>query len=234
MAPNSQIAQFTFPSAFPDLLFEQVEARIVAKMPSPSILQENFLGGQNGVRYRLRACMDYSEEFVQSIRQRRTTPAQDDRYQQERQLFGFFVSGIAALDCFNFFVYMSAAILSPNAFPIKTTGNTRNIKRKSTAALFSVQFPGTEISDALMKLSDDPKLGEWEDLRNVLAHRAAPGRVVYASIGTSKPDPDPDWKIDLTRSIKIDENLTPPRLNWLISTLANLVSAADQFSKKFF
>jgi hypothetical protein len=68
----------------------------------------------------------------------------------------------------------------------------------------------------------------------VLAHRAVPGRVVYASVGTRTQPPAADWQIDPGVNLKIDAALTPPRLTWLIATLAKLIVAADQFTQKYF
>jgi hypothetical protein len=121
-----------------------------------------------------------------------------------------------------------------SAFPIQTPDDIRAISRKGTAEAFGKEFPGDALTVALTKLAKDPKLKEWLGVRNVLAHRAAPGRVVYGSMNPNSRAPAPDWKIDPAGPIKIDENLTPPRLQWLVSTLADLVSAADPFTRKYF
>jgi len=222
------------PSAFPDVLFEAIKDRIIARLASSSPASENLAGGHNGVRYRLRACVDYSDEFIQCLRLTVDAPAMEDRYQQERQLFGFFVSGLAALDSFNFFIYFTAAHLRPASFPIQTPGNIRSITLTSTARALAQEFSSEAMPTTLNDLLNDPKFTEWALYRNVLAHRAAPGRVVYASIGTRTPNPAADWKIDPAGNLKIDAGLTPPRLTWLITTLTNLVVAADQFTQKHF
>ena len=84
------------PSSFPDGVFEAVKDRIFSKVPGASPLWEQLAGSHNGVRYRLRACADYSDEFTQSDQSCGASPPPEKRYQQERQLFGFFVSGYAA------------------------------------------------------------------------------------------------------------------------------------------
>jgi hypothetical protein len=53
-------------------------------------------------------------------------------------------------------------------------------------------------------------------------------------MGLASPVPAPDWKIDPAGPIKIDENLTPPRLQWLVGTLADLISATDPFTQTYF
>jgi hypothetical protein len=234
METRPQPSGLALPTPFPDALFEAVKNRVVVRMPSSTSERANFAGGHNGVRFRLRACADYSEEFIESVRRSGDAPPLEDRYQQERQLFGFFVSGIAALDCFNFLIHFTAAHLRPNCFPTQKASDIRAIARKSTAKAFSRQFPGEAITIALNSLVTDSQLQQWDCFRNILAHRSAPGRVVYASLGSHCPDPAAVWRIDPTANLTIDANLTPPRLDWLVTKLADLVVAADQFPQTYF
>lgn len=87
----------TLPPAFPDDLFEEVRNRIGTKVPPGSSAAEYLGGSYNGLRYRLRACADYSEEFTHSINTLGVETLGMERYRQERSLFGFFVSGYSAL-----------------------------------------------------------------------------------------------------------------------------------------
>jgi hypothetical protein len=231
---NSMTPNQFLPSAFPDALFEVIKDRIVPKLTNPSPAMGNLLGGHNGVRYRLRACVDYSDEFVECLRLTGDAPPIEGRYQQEKVLFGFFVSGLAALDCFAFFLYFGAAHLRPTEFPTQTAANIKGISLKSTVKAFSKEFPSDVMSTELNALLNDPNFTEWVLCRNVLAHRAVPGRVVYASVGTRTQPPAADWQIDPGVNLKIDAALTPPRLTWLIATLAKLIVAADQFTQKYF
>jgi hypothetical protein len=67
MSGQSQPSGLTLPPAFPDDLFEQVKNRAGTKVPTGSSAAEHLGGSYNGVRYRLKACADYSEEFTHSI-----------------------------------------------------------------------------------------------------------------------------------------------------------------------
>jgi hypothetical protein len=232
-ATAAQPAGLVMPSSFPDGVFEAVKARIFSKVPSASPAWEQLAGSHNGVRYRLRACADYSDEFTQSVGHFGDSPPADKRYQQERQLFGFFVSGYAALDSFCFFMYFAAAYLQPGHF-LTQPSDIRKISCKTTPPRFASAFPGEAITAALNALLAHQMFKEWDTYRNVLAHRAAPGRVVYASVGSSASDPAADWKIGSVGSLKIDASLTPPRLAWLVHTLSDLVVAADTFTQKHF
>jgi hypothetical protein len=112
-ALTAQPIGLVLPGSFPDGVFEAVKDRIFSKVPGASPFWEQLAGSHNGVRYRLRACADYSDEFTQSIQSFGDSPPPERRYLQERQLFGFFVSGYAALDSFSFFMHFAGAWLLP-------------------------------------------------------------------------------------------------------------------------
>jgi len=224
----------TLPKGFPDDVFETIKMRIVPRIRNPSPELDNLCGAHNAVRFRLRACGDYSDEFVASVRRFGDAGSMKQRYEQERQLFGFFVSGISALDSFYFFLYIAAAHLEPRTFPINRPEDLRNITRKSTADAFARTFSDDSLALALTSVQRDPAHKTWGGFRNVLAHRSAPGRNIYASFGGDSTAPKADWKIDPALAIKIDENLTPSRLTWLVQSLANLIAAADDFTARRF
>ena len=233
-ATAAQPTGLVLPSSFPDVVFEAVKDRIFSKVPSASPAWEQLAGSHNGVRYRLRACADYSEEFTQSVQRFGDLPPAGERYQQERQLFGFFLSGYAALDSFCFFLYFAAAHLQPSHFPTQLPGHIKSIDCKNTPRRFATAFPGEDITAALDALIDDQTFKDWDGYRNILTHRAAPGRVIYASVGSSVPDPRRTGRLDPAAALKMDASLTSPRLAWLVHTLADLVVAADTFTQKHF
>jgi hypothetical protein len=233
LSTSAQPTGLALPRAFRDDLFQAINSRVAPKFPVPSAESDNLAGSHNAVRYRLRACADYSNEFVESVLRYGDAPAHEERYRQERALFGFFVSGIAALDSFSFFLHFAAAHIRPTKFPT-TFEQVRQVSLKSTAKAFGHEFSNETMAHTINNLISDARFKEWERFRNVLAHRSAPGRNVYASVGSSQPDPAADWKIGSSNNVKIDPDLTPPRLVWLVSSLNDLVIAADQFTLKYF
>ena len=129
------------PSSFPDGVFEAVKDRILSKVPSASPAWEQLAGSHNGVRYRLRACADYSDEFTQSVQRFGDSPPAGERYQQERQLFGFFLSGYAALDSFCFFLYFAAPTFSRAIFPPSCRATSRASTAKTPQGASPPRFP---------------------------------------------------------------------------------------------
>jgi hypothetical protein len=227
MSGQSQPSHLTLPPAFPDDLFDKVRGRAAAKATGSSAA-EHLAGSYNGVRYRLKASADYSEEFTHSFNTFGSETSLIERYRQERALFGFFVSGYSVLDSFSFFMYTAAAQIDPTHFPMQKPGHLQRISCKTIPGKFAKAFPGEEIATELARLIADPKFEEWDRLRNILAHRAAYGRAIHVS------DVPAVWKIDPAADLKIDANLTQSRLAWLVDTLAKLVAAADVFTKTHF
>jgi hypothetical protein len=232
--PAVAAPDLVMPTGFPEATVEAIKNRVVPKLKNPSPELDGFLGAQNGIRFRLRACADYSEAFTQSVQKFGDAPPVIERYRQEAFLFDFFVAGFAALDSFSFFMYLTAAQIQPSHFPTQKPGQLKRINCKTTSEAFATAFPNEGITTALKTFITDPKFTEWDNYRGILAHRSAPGRNLFASVGQSSPDPAADWKIDSSGGVKIDVNLTPPRLSWLVSSLSNLIVAADEFTKKHF
>jgi len=131
-------------------------------------------------------------------------------------------------------MYFAGAHLQPSQFRTQLPGHIKRIGCKSTSGAFAGAFPGESITSALNALLADQTFNDWYEYRNILAHRASPGRVMHVSVGGSAPDPAADWKIGSAANLKIDSNLTPPRLAWLVQTLTGLVMAADTFTQQHF
>ena len=65
----------TMPPGFPDATLHDIKAHVILKMKTPSQELDNLLGAENGIRFRLRACSDYSDEFTDSVQKFGDTPA---------------------------------------------------------------------------------------------------------------------------------------------------------------
>lgn len=71
------------------------------------------------VAYRFMAMAQYDESFTRSILENGVGPAPTLRYEQERDLFGFFNSVCSAFDAFLFGMFTLGAMLKPVTFPLK-------------------------------------------------------------------------------------------------------------------
>ncbi len=202
------------------------------RFENPSADLDSLMGGYMGVLFRLRACSDYATNFAVTLNRRELS--EEDRCEQERLLFGFFVSGVAALDSFGFFLHFVASRIRPAPFPTQPEELWR-ISMKGTRKKFADEFPGdlvtAKLQDALKRLGP---FYEWEAVRNVLAHRAVPPRDVFAVAGGRAAVPVDDWKLSPSVSLKMDADLTRLRLQWLVDTLSELAAATDDFTQKHF
>lgn len=226
------VPQLAMPAGFPEATLDAMTNRVALKMKNPSAELDMFGGAKNGIRFRLRACADYSGGFTESVQKFGDAPSVDERYKQETFLFAFFVNGTAVLDSLSMLIYVAAAQIKPSEFPMQTSAQIKRINCKSVAEHLERDFPAEALTITLKDLINDPLFHQWYEYRNVLAHRAAPGRTLYLSTGASVPDAA-DWRINTTGT-KIDVNLTPPRLAWLVGRVAMLLAAADQFTQKHF
>ncbi len=115
---------------------------------------------------------------------------------------------------------MFAALVDPHKFSVLQPWS---IDPKSTATHFALAFPTEPLTKALEQLNKDQAFKDWKDVRNVLAHRLAPGRQHF--VGGSQHG-NAVW---LT-GIKIDTATTVSRRTWLVETLGRLMEAADLFT----
>jgi hypothetical protein len=150
-------------------------------------------------------------------------------------LFGFFVTGLSVIESFFYGLHAIAAMTGSSDFPMESDAEHRKVNPENTISRFETAFPAEPIlgSFASIRKKDDdgkvvntPPYEEWRDIRNVLAHRSAPGRIITPTTEPGSQAPDV-WRL---RDLAIDESLTVSRRQWLAGTLASLLAAAEQFA----
>src|SRR5436853_1784297 len=100
MSTHPCVSWFATPNSFPYATFEGLKDRIVPRFNNRSRELNGLLGGFNGVRFRLRACIDHSRQFVESLQRFGGAPPIEEYYNQDRELFGFFMSGLSTFESF--------------------------------------------------------------------------------------------------------------------------------------
>src|SRR3712207_4890015 len=156
--------------------YRAIHARITAKIPTSHSAFPHYAGGWNGLVYRFRACAEHDTAFTMSIRRGGKAPQPNERYVQERELFGFFVTGVSAIESFCYSLFAIGAMLNLKEFNIIEARHLKAINPKQTTEHFSTVFPNEELTIALAGMLRDAHYDEWCAIRNILAHRAAPGR----------------------------------------------------------
>lgn len=214
---------------FPDSSYESTRNQVASKLQNPSHLLDQFLGAWNAVLYRFLACAEHDDQFIVSIQRAGNSPQTVERYNQERELFNFFVNGLATIESLCYGLFAIGSALDVAKFPITSTEDMQAINPQKTAKQFQAAYPSEKLSVAIKAVVDSNEYKEWKDIRNVLAHRSAPGRIFHASSG-GRGD-DTFWKLN---NVRIDENTTATRRVWLASSVGKVLSEAEDFSKKYF
>jgi hypothetical protein len=164
------------PSDFNVAAYEAVHQRVSANSHRNQDAWEQYAGAWNGVAYRFLACAESDIAFTTSIRQAGDTPPPLERYLQERELFNFFVTGLASIESLCFGLSAIGSMLAPAKFPMKTLNHLKNIYPKSTATRFASVFSGEPLSATLQHFTATPEFQYLNDIRNsavVICHARA-------------------------------------------------------------
>jgi len=158
------------------------------------------------------------------------------RYAQDRELFGFFVAGLSAVESFYYGLYAIASMMDSATFPMETFKDKRKVKPEETTIRYEEHndFGKDTMILALRKVLDDPKFKEWEGFRNILAHQVVPGRELFLSTGTASSDPA-RVSVELKSGVAelvISTDTTSSRRTWLAMTLNVLLAEAEAFTTR--
>lgn len=192
--------------------------RQVSSLPSSDAKTEAGFGW-NAVAFRFLQTAGSDEAFRESLAEHGDAPPSEERYRQESLLFLFFVAGQASIESFSYALHAACSISNPQSFPMT---NLRDITVGNTSRGCNEAFPNASVTARLSSLRSDPTWKEWIDLRNILAHRSAPGRVVSLSSGS--PSAPSMWKV--AGKLEIAPSLTANRRSWLAGILRDLMEAS--------
>lgn len=229
MAPDHRLSLngLVMPSDFPAAPFENIHERVVSSVDAQGDLYREYAAAWNAVSYRFLAATHYSDDFVESITQSGGSANIGERFRQERDLFGFFTNGLSTLEAAFYGLFAIGALLSPALFAMTTAKEQQAVTPGSTRAAYEKAFPGDPILNVFNTLLIDASYLELRHIRNVLAHRAAPGRQIYVAVGASEPLPE-EWKL---LNIPLDSKMTNKRRMELTRLLNLLMQGTQAFIK---
>ncbi len=208
--------------------YEAIHSRLTIEKENQPDAWAEYAGAWNAVAYRFHACADHDEAYTESIQRAGDSPPQPERYIQEKELFGFFVTGLSAIESLCYGLFAIASMLNERCFLMTTTKDKRSIRFRKTTQQFAKAFPGEDVTCALEQMRDSEEFSEWREIRNILTHRLAPGRVVHLSTkSSSRPSL---WKI----GTPLDGETTASRRKWLAVTISRLLKATDEFTDSRF
>lgn len=214
------------PADFPATPFERVHARLRPRASTHAILYEHFIGAWNALSIRYLTLVEEGDAFTASIGRGNGGDGQD-RYRQERHLFGFFGSGFSAFESYFYGMYAIGAVIQPAQFSLATPKDQQLVSPSSTDRLYKQAFAGDPILGAFQAAFTDAAYREWKEIRNILTHRTAPGRTIFVSI-ESDEELTAQWKIN---NIPLDAQTASSRRGHASRLLLLLLEAAAVFAE---
>lgn len=205
------------PGDFPVAELDEIHARLSdpseARRQSPE--WSEWAGACNGIVYRYRACDEHGTAVANSLDQS-TSPPQPERYRQERLLFSFFVEGLSCIECFYYGFYFVGAMIDAAAFDPGL--RPQKVTRAKVVRGYQERFGGDEITSSLEAINASSELEAWRKVRNLLAHRANPGRALY--LGSDEAE----WLGEA-----ISGNSIRQQRSWLAEAMQALLVPAARF-----
>jgi hypothetical protein len=216
------------PPAFPTDPAERTYRYLLERMPADSLTRILMGEGFKGVAYRFRAALEYETEFRLSFEAPGgVAPPTDEHYAQERALFGFFVSGLACIECFWFAIHAIGAFYESKVFRLDPR-SLKNLTLKHLADGLTRTWPDSEVATAVQALISDEVFRNWKDIRNILSHRAIPARLITV---TPADETQSTWQLVRSQGLGQDEPLalaTVARREWLEARVRELWHSVEQ------
>jgi hypothetical protein len=215
------------PWDFPSAPYESINRRITRIAVPPSHLWEHFAGAWSALSYRYAAMAEYETALTASFGTTAAGSNPEGRYNQEKCLFGFFSNGFSVFESGFYALYSVGALLSASEFPIGTARDQQRISPTSTSVALGRVFPNDPLLLSIAALFADPSYIEWREIRNILTHRAAPGRTFYVGFEDEEHLPD-HWKI---KDIPLDNLMAKSRRTALSRMLIQFLEATNLFTE---
>ena len=222
------VAGEKLPEDFPSTAYGTVRACMQDRRPDNEDLWDQYGGAWSAVAYRYLTCAESDEAFTQSIKDSSSAPSDPHRYEQERNLFLFFVAGLSSLEAFCYGIHAIAAFINPEKFPMGTNSERRDVTPECTSKRLQATFPNEQLTTTLKSVLATPEIREWKEIRNILIHRTHPGREIRVGGPPADPSTSSRWKV----GIDIDVNTTSERRSWLSDTLSQLLGDAAKFARQ--
>lgn len=225
---------FKVPPNFPMSSYDEIRLILEKYKDTHKAQCKSFGLGWHGVAYRYRALFEYDLKFTDSVTVSNAPPP-EERYQQGKALFGFFINSLSVIECFFYAMYSIASILEPVRFPI-TRAEDLNFYPEHVESKYSSCFSGELIATEMNQCLNEPIYKDMKDIRNVITHRGMPPRAFHigddrngmAFMPANIRDPSDQWHFDFP----IDSQTTSTRRQWLVDSLNKLMKAACNFCKR--
>lgn len=222
---------------FPRIPYERAHERLAPLANSPQAETWRQFGlAWNAVAYRHQACSEYDEAFRDLFDRLGSNADGLERYRLQRDLYGCVVTACSVIESFYYAAHAVGALLDATAFPIDTPQAQRDIDPGKTVKRYRLKYADDRFTAVLDSVIADPPWAELNLLRNVLIHRAAPGKIVYLTAGHAvRAVPDQLRLSDFHLADRdFDGQLTRDCRNWVTVALCTLCQGLDDFTERQF
>jgi hypothetical protein len=227
--PGSAPVWCSMPPDYPTEQTERVYRYLLEEMRPGSQTSALMTEGFRAVAYRFRAASEYQSGLESSFQAPGgRAPPGDGQYLQERAIFGFFMSGQAALESFAFAVHAIGAHYRPSPLFGLSVTQLENVHPKSVTTALAKFWPNGLLTNVMQKLLQDQTFKTWATIRNVLGHRAVPTRSIQITPGR---EIRVTWLFSMGGHRVGDESLESAmklRRPWLAATLRELWDGLEQ------
>jgi len=213
-------------SGFPCETYDSVNSLLsVASLMGLPAWRE-FERAWNAVAYRYKACAEHDIAFTESFKRSSTSLSPTERYIQERELFGFFSTGLSAMEACCYALFSIASLHNPSKFRLSMDEHFRVTTVGRIARAFSNYFPGKAFTSTILKIYLSKEYNDWKEAREVLNHRAQPSKTICTRDGNDS------HSHSQVCDIQIDQRTTSSRMLWLTQTINDLVGCAASFCEE--
>lgn len=231
------------PDDFPVPEYDQMHRLVITRKsnrPLDSTALSQFQRGWNAVAYRFRATAEHDEGFTRALSEESDAQTAQDtvsvfeiKHLEERELFGFFVTGFSVLESFAYSMFAVGSMVNSPAFPMQTPQDRRKVSLLETQQRLLGNYPSEQLATALQSCLVSPDFQQWKDIRNTLTHRASPPRLYRQTVSVGAPTTgvtswDAEWP---EFGVSLNETTTSIRRSWLAATTEKLLKAANEFGR---
>jgi hypothetical protein len=198
------INSLDMPPDFPAEKFEAVYKKLRGAYSGRTRHEVLVVGALNAIAYRFKSLAECDESFTDLIK----AHAPDQlRYEQERDLFGFFSNFYSVFEAFCFALFAVGALIDPAKFPLTGEKDERNVNWGTMQKAFRNAFPGDPICTMLKNIATNNAFKDLRTVREILTHRAVPPRAFMITTGPSPASSDVIPRLNMT----IDATTTSSR-----------------------
>lgn len=189
-----RINNLAVPDRFPAQPYERIYDLVVGRWANHANY-DDFAGAWSAVAYRYSGAVDSRYRFVESLNKFGDGPDAAERGRQETYLFGFFSGAFSVFESAFYGAYSVCAMNRPNDFPFATPKDKQQVTPTKTKDRIKAAFPDDAVVASLERFLAKGPYQQIKETRNILSHRAAPGRRIYVGLGDDDA-PAAQWKLN--------------------------------------